>query len=125
MNERLRQLRRHLDLTQQKFGDKIGVKGNTIAQYESGRNEPIDAVLSLICREFDVNENWLRTGNGDMFLPRDRNTDIARLTKYLLNEEEDSFKNRFISMLSNMTTDEWELLERKMRIVLENTKEKD
>lgn len=58
-----------LDLTQQKFGERIGIKGNTVAQYELGRNEPIDAVLSLICREFGVNEEWLRTGEGEIFKP--------------------------------------------------------
>ena len=48
-----------------------------------------------------------------MFLPLDRNADIARLTKLLLNEESDSFKNRFISMLANLSVEEWEFLERK------------
>ena len=69
MNERIRKLRRTLDLTQKEFGDRIGVKGNTIATYEGGRNEPIDSVISLICREFNVNEEWLRTGKGEMFAP--------------------------------------------------------
>ena len=69
MNERIRKLRRTLDLTQKEFGDRIGVKGNTIATYEGGRNEPIDSVISLICREFNVNETWLRTGEGEMFAP--------------------------------------------------------
>ncbi len=115
MNERLKKLRKTLDLTQQKFGERIGVKGNTIAQYELGRNEPIDAVINLICREFNVNEEWLRTGTGDMFLPVDRNADIARLTKLLLDEESDSFKNRFISMLANLSAEEWEFLERKAK----------
>lgn len=69
MNERIRKLRRTLDLTQKEFGDRIGVKGNTIATYEGGRNEPIDSVISLICREFNVNEEWLRTGEGEMFAP--------------------------------------------------------
>ena len=65
--ERIRKLRKTLDLTQQKFGERIGIKGNTVAQYELGRNEPVDAVFSLICREFDVREEWLRTGEGEMF----------------------------------------------------------
>ena len=68
MNERLRRLRKTLGITQQEFAAKIGIKRNTIATYESGRNEPIDAVVSLICREFNVNEEWLRNGKGDMFL---------------------------------------------------------
>ena len=58
-----------LDLTQQEFASRIGIKRNTIANYEAGRNEPIDSVISLICREFNVNEKWLRTGEGEMFAP--------------------------------------------------------
>lgn len=69
VGERIKKLRKMLDLTQQKFGERIGIKGNTVAQYELGRNEPIDAVLSLICREFGVNEEWLRTGEGEIFKP--------------------------------------------------------
>lgn len=113
MSERLKKLRKALDLTQQEFADRLGIKRNTVAQYEIGRNKPIDAVIISICREFDVNEEWLRTGKGDMFLPLDRNADIARLTKLLLNEESDSFKNRFVSMLANLSVEEWEFLERK------------
>lgn len=69
MNERIKKLRKALDLTQREFGERIGVKPNTIATYEIGRNEPIDAVISLICREFNVSETWLRTGEGEMFAP--------------------------------------------------------
>ncbi len=67
MNERIKKLRKVLDLTQQEFGEKLGIKRNTIATYESGRNEPIDAVVSLMCKEFNVNEEWLRNGTGEMF----------------------------------------------------------
>lgn len=115
MNERLKKLRKALDLTQQEFADRIGSKRNTVAKYETEANTPSAAVVSLICREFNVNEEWLRNGIGDMFLPTDRNSDIAKLTKQLLNEESDSFKNRFVSMLANLTIDEWEFLERKAK----------
>lgn len=115
MNERLKKLRKALDLTQQEFADRIGIKRNSFANYETGRNTPIDAIIVSICREFNVNEDWLRDGIGDMFLPTDRNADIAKLTKQLLNEESDSFKNRFVSMLANLTIEEWEFLERKAK----------
>jgi len=68
MDKRLKELRKILNLTQQEFADKLGIKRNTIANYESGRNEPIGSVFSLICKEFNVNENWLRNGNGPMFI---------------------------------------------------------
>lgn len=64
MNERLKQLRKALNLTQQEFADKLNIKRGTIANYEIGRNDPIDAVITLICKEFGVNEVWLRTGEG-------------------------------------------------------------
>lgn len=115
MNERLKRLRKTLDLTQQEFADKIGIKRNSFANYETGRNTPIDAIIVSICREFNVNEEWLRFGTGDMFMPTNRNAEIARFTKQLLNEESDSFKNRFVSVLANLTVEEWEFLERKAK----------
>lgn len=96
MNERLRKLRKTLDLTQREFGERIGVKGNTIAQYELGRNEPIDAVLSLICREFNANENWLRNGGSDddMFVKLNEDEELAMYTQMLLDSTiDDSVAN--------------------------------
>lgn len=115
MNERLKRLRKTLDLTQQQLGAKISVKGNTVAQWESGRNYPPDSAITFICREFNVSEEWLRNGTGEMFLPVNRNRDIARLTKQLLDEESTSFKNRFVSMLANLSVEEWGFLERKAK----------
>lgn len=54
-------------MTQVEFGEKIGVKGNTVTNYENGLRTPTDAVILSICREFGVNENWLRTGNGEIY----------------------------------------------------------
>lgn len=70
MKGRIKKIRKELDLTQQEFANRLGIKRGAVANYELGRNEPIDAVISLICREFDVREEWLRTGNGEMFKPR-------------------------------------------------------
>ena len=67
MNERIKELRKALNLTQDEFGSKIGVKRNTVAQYEIGRGSPLDSVVFSICREFGVNEDWLRNGIGEMF----------------------------------------------------------
>lgn len=115
MNERLKRLRKTLDLTQLKFAERLGVKRNTVGQWECGINALTDQVIVSICKEFNVNEEWLRNGTGDMFLPVNRNAEIAKFTKMLLNEESDSFKNRFVSVLANLTVEEWEFLERKAR----------
>jgi len=67
MGERIKELRKNLKLTQQAFADQLKIKRGTLASYEIGRNEPIDAVIALICKTFSVNEQWLRTGQGEMF----------------------------------------------------------
>lgn len=67
MNERIRKLRRELDLTQQEFADRLNIKRNTVATYETGKSNPSDAAVNLICRTFNVSEQWLRTGVGEMF----------------------------------------------------------
>ncbi|MGN0706620.1 MAG: helix-turn-helix domain-containing protein [Faecalibacterium sp.] len=68
IGERIRRLRRSLDLTQKEFGEKINLKPNSIALIEGGRNTS-DQTIFAICREFGVNEEWIRTGNGEMFIP--------------------------------------------------------
>ncbi|MEA5073415.1 MAG: helix-turn-helix transcriptional regulator [Eubacterium aggregans] len=67
MKKRIREIRKFAKLTQTEFGELIGVKGNTITGYETGRRTPTDAIILSICREFRINEEWLRTGNGSMF----------------------------------------------------------
>lgn len=111
MHERIKELRKALGLTQQKFADGMGVKQNTIAQYESGRNAPIDAVITLICRTYGVNETWLRTGEGDMFVARDRSDAIAQEVSRFMADHPDSFRERLISLLIRLDEKQWEVLE--------------
>ncbi len=126
MHERLKKLRKELDLTQQEFADRIGMKRNTIANYESKRNKPSTAVISLICREFSVNEDWLRYGtdrSDNMFLPGNCENENTKTVKNLLNGENDTFKHRFITMLSRLSASDWERLELEARRLLEPAKE--
>lgn len=67
MNKRIKALRESLGLSMEKFGAKIGLTRSAISKIESGSN-PSDQTIMSICREFNVNEEWLRNGNGDMFL---------------------------------------------------------
>lgn len=117
--ERVKELRKTLDLTMEKFGNRLGVTKVAISNIENGNRKLTEQMIKSICREFDVDENWLRTGKGKMFLPVSRERDLARLTKNLLNEESTSFKNRFISMLAGLTKDEWAFLERKAKELLD------
>ena len=123
MKERLKQLRKTLGLTQQEFADKIGSKRNTIAKYETNTNTPSAAVISLICREFDVNEIWLKTGEGEMFVSLTRDEEISRFVGETLSDESDTFKKRFISMLSNLDESDWEVLEKMVTLMQMQKKE--
>lgn len=67
--ERVREVRKSLGLTLEKFGEKIGMKKNSVSQIENGKNNVTDANIKSICREFGINEEWLRTGSGEMRIP--------------------------------------------------------
>jgi transcriptional regulator with XRE-family HTH domain len=95
IGERVKVLRTSLDMTQQAFADKLGIKRGTIANYELGRNEPIDAVITLICREFKVNRIWLETGEGEMFAQLSRKEELALIFGDVL-AGNSTAKNRFI-----------------------------
>lgn len=107
MHERIKYLRKTLDLTQQEFSDRIGVKRGAVANYEVGRNDPTDSVVALICREFGVSEQWLRTGTGEMFPPRTRAQEIADFAADLLAEEPESTRSVVISYLMRWDADDW------------------
>lgn len=113
MKDRIKKIRKELDLTQQEFAERIGIKRNTIATYESGRNEPIDAVISLICREFNVNIDWLKNGTGEMFIEMSKDEQIAKFVGEVLKDRPDSFKMRFMTMLAGLNESDWEFLEEK------------
>ena len=78
MKDRIKQIRKEYKLTQAAFGERIGVKGNTITNYENGLRNPTDAVILSICREFNINEEWLRNGIEPMKMPRD-----GKLSSYM------------------------------------------
>lgn len=124
MNERIKKLRKALGLTQQEFSERLNIGRGTLANYEVGRNEPIDAVVALIVREFHVNGTWLRTGEGEMFIPQSRHDEITNFMGSILRDESD-FRQRFISVLSRMTMEEWKLLERKALELAEELKKAD
>lgn len=67
LKDRIKAIRKGHKMTQIEFGSKIGIKGNTVTNYETGLRNPSDAIIKSICREFNTNEHWLRTGEGEMF----------------------------------------------------------
>lgn len=105
MNERIKKLRKALELTQQEFADRIHVSRGALAVYEIGRNEPIDAVISLICREFCVSETWLRTGEGEMFIELDEDAEFAKVCEEI-NISDDRLIKQIIKTYWNMNESE-------------------
>lgn len=84
LNNRIKQLRKDLGLTQEKFGEKLGLKKNSISQIENGINSLTEQLLLSVCREFNVSEKWLRTGEGEMFIPVPEEDEVAAYVEDLL-----------------------------------------
>ena len=112
MKNRIKQIRKENKLTQVEFGEKIGTKGNTITNYETGLRTPTDAVIHSICREFNVDETWLRTGEGEMFKKRTRNQEIMAFANSVMEGLDESFKKRLLLALSKLNESDWETLEK-------------
>lgn len=98
MKDRLKKLRKALDLTQTEFAERIGTVQNTITGYESGRRNPSGPVVSAICKEFHVNEEWLRNGTGEMFAPEAGDELEALVNKYHLDNAIRVFIEKLISL---------------------------
>ena len=109
--QRVRVLRKELKLTLEKFGKPLGVGKTAISKIENGENKLTDQMILAMCREYNVNKEWLRTGKGEMFKKMNRQQELAQLTATLFKEEEDSFKSRLIMALAQLSESEWELLE--------------
>ena len=113
MKERIKAVRKHPDinLSQEVFGKRVGVKGNTIGNYELGLRNPSEAVIFSICREFNVNESWLRTGNGEMFNPMSEDEELD-LYVGRISGGADEFKKNLIKTLCKLSEDEWDVLKK-------------
>ena len=117
MDKRLKKLRKELDLTQSAFADRIGMKQNTIATYEMGRSVPSDQAIRSICREFDVNEEWLRTGAGgeDNMFTKLSEDDRFSLNLGKLSTTENEFIKNGINLLAETDPEKLKVLEEFMK----------
>ena len=110
MKDRIKLIRQNAGMTQQEFAKQIGVSRNTIATYETSVRIPIDAIVLSICREFNINETWLRTGEGNMYMEENPDFMLSKWFGEILREES-SFKKQLILALSQMSEREWSLLQ--------------
>lgn len=119
MNERIRAVRKHFGMTQAEFSAEIGVKQGTVAGYETGSRVPLDISIQSICSRFNVDEHWLRTGEGEMFKPQTEREELHMLFAQFMAGDEDPdlqrFKEALFTVLLRTTKDEWRILEAKAR----------
>ena len=110
---RTSELRKAFGLTQQAFADRLGITRGAVANWDLDRSDPSDAVISLICREFNVREAWLRDGTGEMFEVKPRAEELGELVRKLLADRPESFRSRLITSLLRFepNSPEWQILE--------------
>ena len=106
MNERVKELRKYLGLTQDEFGEKLGIKKSAVSKIEKSENGVTDQMFKSICREFNVNEEWLRDGVGEMFVKRDKLQIISEFAADMIKEPE-SFKTRLFESLAKLDEKDW------------------
>lgn len=115
--ERIKQVRTSpkINLTLEKFGEKIGVTKAAMSNIEKSKRNVTDQVRKAVCREFHVNEEWLRTGEGEMQASLTREQEIAEIVAALYKEEDESFRFRLVKAICAMDVKELELWEKRMR----------
>lgn len=113
IGERIKMVRKALNLTQEEFAKKIHAKRNTITQYEIGRNEPQSAIITIMCEKYNINRHWLETGEGEMFNLVSKELEITRFVERITLKKEselDQFRLNLISALAKLDESEWETL---------------
>ena len=112
INQRIAAVLKVSGLTKTAFAKRLRIGQPFVSELCSGVKQPSDRTIRDICEEFNVNETWLRTGAGDMFNEVTRDEQIADFVGDVLREQDDSFRRRFIAMLSRLGEDDWAVLER-------------
>ncbi len=117
--ERVKEVRSALGLTSEKFGEKLGVGKTAISGIETGRRNLTDQMAKAICREFNVNECWLRDGSGEMFFELDKEDQLMQWAGTVLADDSESFRKRFLAMLMSLDENDWIWLEEKAKMLVE------
>ena len=115
MHERIKELRIALNLTQEAFAKRLGVKRNTIGNYETGNRVPSEQSIFSICREFNVREEWLRSGTGEMFNELSQEEEVADIVGQTLPQAPDFIKDTFIALgklSQDFTPDDWKAVKK-------------
>lgn len=110
INERIRELRERLNISQTEFAENLGSGRGIIKNIEEGRTLPKPQLIDLIARVFNINRTWLETGEGEMFVEMSRAEKIGRFVADVLEDEPDSFRRKLIDILIELDADGWQKL---------------
>ena len=109
---RVRHIRKALNMTQEEFGQHLGIKREAITSVEIGRVSPSGLMITAICAKFNISEDWLRHGTGDMFLPPTHEKELAKFLSNLIERHDQDFVLQFLTVLTKLTPDDWHTLEK-------------
>lgn len=123
MNKRIALVRKERNVKQDQLAEMCGLTKNFISLIENGKREPSDRTIKDICRALNVNETWLRTGEGEMFIPKTAQQELIDFTADLLIDEEEGFKSRLLSALAKLTDEQWDLLEDIIDVISQQKRE--
>lgn len=123
MNLRIKEIRKEFRLNQEDFADRLGIGKTAISKIELGINNPSEQTIKLICQQFNVNEDWLRNGNGEMLNKLNRDEEITIWSsKITRNDYDVPFAKEFVHMLTRLDVEDWKTLEKITKMLY---KEKD
>ena len=125
MNYRIKKLRQSLGLSQEEFGRRLGVTRGAVTNIELNKVEPKPLFVDLICREFNVNEEWLRTGEGEMFKPKSRNEELFEFVASVVEGPPGDIRAKLLSVMARLSEEQWELLADMARKLSEETEKAD
>lgn len=111
LNSRIKQVRKALGMSQDEFGNGLGLGRGAITNIELNKTTPKPLVVQLICKTYNVNETWLRTGEGEMFVQRTRSQEIVDFMGELV-QTDNEFKRRFVAALARLDEKDWALIEK-------------
>ena len=120
INDRVKILRKdYLDLSAEKFGERLGVTRSAVTNVERGFRGVTDQLFTSICREFGVSSEWLRDGIGEPFTPKSTDQEFADLMESAMAEPSGSLKVRLLRAMARLTPEDWAFLENLSDRVLE------
>ena len=117
LNERIKLVRIKKSLNQTDFAKRLSISRSAVCKIESGENSPSEQTINLICKEFNVNSEWLRTGKGEMFIEKSKDILISDMFADIFKSDDTDFKYRLVSALSKLDDDDWDSLEKFITLI--------